>query len=168
MARYASGKDAWGFSDRSGFRYRLADMRVEWNGLKVGPDEYDPKHPQLTPPNVGPDPQALHNPRPDQRVEVAVEVLLNSNAFSSGTAGTATITVTQRSHGRSTSDTVRFRKVEALDGFTEAVLENSSGYSITVVDVNTYTFSASSGTATTGNVRGGGDNATAGPVTLEN
>ena len=168
MARYASGKDSWGYSDRSGFRYRLADMHVEWNGLKVGPDEYEPKHPQLTPPNVGPDPQALRDPRPDQRVEVPVEVLLDSNAFSSGASGSATITVTQRSHGRSTSDTVRFRKVEAFDGFTEAVLENASGYSITVVDVNTYTFSASSGTATTGNVHGGGDNATAGPVTLEN
>jgi hypothetical protein len=48
MARYASGKKAWGFSDRSGFRYRLSEMVVEWNGMKVGPDEYEPKHPQLT------------------------------------------------------------------------------------------------------------------------
>ena len=64
MARFASGKDAWGYSDRSGFRYRLVDMVTEWNGLKVGRDEYEPKHPQLSPISVGPDPQALHDPRP--------------------------------------------------------------------------------------------------------
>jgi len=64
MARFASGKDAWGYSDRSGFRYRLRDMVTEWNGSKVGPDEYEPKHPQLGPITVGPDPQALHDPRP--------------------------------------------------------------------------------------------------------
>ena len=49
MARFASGKDAWGYSDRSGFRYRLTDMVTEWNGLLVGRDEYEPKHPQLEP-----------------------------------------------------------------------------------------------------------------------
>ncbi len=63
---YASGKWAWGVSDRSGFRYRLRDMKKEWTGALVGPDEFDPKHPQLFPPRVGPDPQALRNPRPEQ------------------------------------------------------------------------------------------------------
>jgi hypothetical protein len=62
---FASGKWAWGLSDRSGFRYRLRDMKREWTGALVGPDEYDPKHPQLFPPKVGPDPQALRNPRPE-------------------------------------------------------------------------------------------------------
>jgi hypothetical protein len=62
---YATGKKAWGISDRSGVRYRLRDMRKEWTGALVGPDEYDPKHPQLYPPKVSPDPQALKNPRPD-------------------------------------------------------------------------------------------------------
>ena len=62
---YASEKNAWGISDRSGRRYRLREMKTEWSGAKVGPDEYDPKQPQLTPPNVGPDPQALQNPRPE-------------------------------------------------------------------------------------------------------
>tara|TARA_R110000787_G_scaffold30702_4_gene82183 strand:+ start:8930 stop:9235 length:306 start_codon:yes stop_codon:yes gene_type:complete len=65
MARFASGKHAWGISDRSGFRYRLREMKKEWNGLLVGPDEFETKHPQLTPPNVGADPQALRDPRPD-------------------------------------------------------------------------------------------------------
>ena len=64
MARYASGKKAWGFSERSGFRYRLSEMVVEWNGMKVGPDEYEPKHPQLTQTRTGADPEALFEPRP--------------------------------------------------------------------------------------------------------
>lgn len=63
---FASDKNAYGISDRSGFRYRLKEMRREWNGLLVGPDEYEPKHPQLEAPRPGPDPQALRNPRPDR------------------------------------------------------------------------------------------------------
>lgn len=66
MGRYAAGNKAYGISDRSGFRYRLRDMKKEWNGLLVGPDEFEPKHPQLEAPNVGADPQALRDPRPDQ------------------------------------------------------------------------------------------------------
>ncbi len=62
---YASGKNAWGISDRSGRRYRLREMKVEWTGAKVGPDEYEPKHPQLFPPKAYPDPHALRNPRPE-------------------------------------------------------------------------------------------------------
>ena len=165
MARYASGKKAYGYSDRSGFRYRLREMRKEWNGLKVGPDEYEPKHPQLEPNYPGPDPTALYEPRPDSRTEVSVENLLGLNPFLS-TASSASITVIEPSHGRSTSDTVRFRDAVGFDGFTATVLNNSSGYAITKVDDNTYTFTASSGTATTGGIRGGGGSVNAGPVTL--
>ena len=66
---FASGKKAFGISDRSGFRYRLRDMKREWNGALVGPDEFEAKHPQLFPPRIGPDPQALRNPRPDTGLE---------------------------------------------------------------------------------------------------
>lgn len=41
-------------------------MRKEWNGLLVGKDEWEEKHPQLQPLRVVPDPQALRNPRPEQ------------------------------------------------------------------------------------------------------
>jgi len=71
---YASGNKAWGISDRSGRRYRLRDMKKEWTGALVGPDEFDPKHPQLYPIKVGPDPQALRNPRPDQAEALQVYV----------------------------------------------------------------------------------------------
>ena len=71
---YASGKNAYGISDRSGFRYRLKEMKREWTGALVGPDEYEPKHPQLRPPKAGPDPQALRNPRPDKTEALTVYV----------------------------------------------------------------------------------------------
>ena len=165
MARYASEKHALGISDMSGRAYHLRDMRLEWNGFLVGKDEFEAKQPQLTPPKVLADPQALKISRPD-RTEPPVAVLLPFNSFKSGSSGSATITVTEPGHGRSTGDTVRFRDVEAFDGFTEAVIEGASGYSITKVDDDSYTFSASSGTATTGSVKGGGGFASAGPVTV--
>lgn len=71
---FASGKNSWGISDRSGFRYRLRDMKKEWTGALVGPDEYEEKHPQLYPPKAGPDPQALKDPRPDQAESLKVYV----------------------------------------------------------------------------------------------
>jgi hypothetical protein len=67
---YASGNNAWGISDRSGRRYRLREMKVEWTGAKVGPDEFEPKHPQLYPPKAYPDPQALRDPRPETGLSV--------------------------------------------------------------------------------------------------
>lgn len=166
MGRFASAKDTYGISDRSGFRYRLREMRKEWNGLLVGPDEYEEKHPQLDPPNVGPDPQAVQNARPD-RTEPAVEVILGKDPFTSGSADTATITVREPGHGRTTGNTVRFRKTVGFDGFTKTLLENSSGYEITVTTSDEYTVTITGDTATTGSQRGGGENATVGPVTVE-
>ena len=75
---YASGKNAYGISDRSGFRYKLNEMRREWTGALVGPDEYEPKHPQLQPPRAGPDPQALRNPRPDRTEPLKVVLMVDS------------------------------------------------------------------------------------------
>ena len=71
---YASGTNSYGISDRSGFRYKLKQMRREWTGALVGPDEYEPKHPQLRPPKAGSDPQALRNPRPDRTEPLKVYV----------------------------------------------------------------------------------------------
>ena len=36
---YASKKRAYGICDISGFRYRLKDMKMTWDGLLVGPDQ---------------------------------------------------------------------------------------------------------------------------------
>jgi len=100
MARYASGKYAYGLSDRSGFRYRLRDMKKEWNGLVVGPDEFEPKHPQLEAPRVSPDPQALRNPRPDRSEALSVYLYTNEvgqpivGPRALGKAGSVTVTTT--------------------------------------------------------------------------
>ena len=97
-----------------------------------------------------------------------VEQLLIVNPFLSSSSGSAVITVLEPDHARTTGDVVRFRKTEGFDGFSSTVLEKADGYTITVVDSGSYTFTASSGTATTGSQRGGDENATVGPVTLEN
>ena len=44
-------------------------MRKEWNGLLVGRDEWEEKHPQLQPLRAVPDPQALKDPRPEQNLD---------------------------------------------------------------------------------------------------
>ena len=64
MGKFATGKYALGISDRSGFVYKLNDMRKEWTGALVGPDEYEKKQPQLDPRKHVTDPQALRDPRP--------------------------------------------------------------------------------------------------------
>lgn len=173
MAKYASNKYAMGISDRSGVAYRQRDMRKEWTGMLVGKDEWEAKQPQLMVLKTPSEPQAIKDARPD-RTEPSVEVLLSKNGLTSSSSGSAVITVREPGHGRVTGDVVRFREVEGFDGFTGTVLESSSGYSITVVPgtVSTefqslfYTFSASSGTSTIGNVSGGGNFASAGPVSL--
>ncbi len=106
---YASGKNAWGISDRSGRRYRLREMKVEWTGAKVGPDEFEPKHPQLYPPKAYPDPQALRDPRPETQLpeQRAVQWGWNpvgfayipglsppDNLVAQGSVGTVTVVIT--------------------------------------------------------------------------
>ena len=68
MSKFATGKNSYGISDRSGFRYRLRDMKKEWNGLLVGSDEFEKKHPQLEPMKKRPDREALRNPRPESNL----------------------------------------------------------------------------------------------------
>ncbi len=165
MARFATGKYSYGISDRSGMRYRLNEMKLEWNGSLVGPDEFERKHPQLGPFQVPVDGQAVKNARP-ARTENDIERKLNPNPYLSSSSGSAVLTVTEVSHGRTTGDTVRFKKAKGFDGFSSSVLNKDEGYSITVVTSDTYTFTASSGTATVGNIFGGGNDATAGPVTV--
>jgi len=108
MSKYATGKWAYGISDRSGFRYRLKDMRKEWNGLLVGKDEWEAKHPQLEPLRVRPDPQALRNPRPEQNVASQNDIqwgwspvgfrddygLTPNNLIATGSVGSVTVTTT--------------------------------------------------------------------------
>ena len=54
----------------------------------------------------------------------------------------------------------------SFDGIVETNLNKTAGYTITVVDANTYTFTVSTDTATTGNITGGGFRSYAGPATI--
>jgi hypothetical protein len=165
MARFATGKNAYGISDRSGMRYKYRDLKKEWNGSLVGPDEFEAKHPQLGPFKTVADPEALRDSRPS-RIENPVEVLLPLNPFISASSGSGVITVREFGHGRTTGDTVRFRSVYGFDGFTKVVLEEAAGYTIVVVTTDSYTFTANGETATIGGIVGGGSRATAGPITV--
>ena len=72
MARFANGKYAFGFCDRTGFRYKLKDLVPQvkagrMTGLMVGRDVLDEDQPQIFLGRLGDyaDPQALQNARPD-------------------------------------------------------------------------------------------------------
>ena len=166
MSKYSSGRYAKRISDRSGLAFPYNEMVQEWNGSRVHVSEYEEKHPQLDPRPKKPDAEALRDARPE-RSEPAIEVLLELDPFKTGSSGSSTVTVTEKSHGRSASSTVRFRNVVSFDGITKSVMENSSGFTIaSVVDTNNYTITVSD-TATVGSIKGGGKIASAGPVTLE-
>ena len=107
MGKFASGKKAYAISDRSGFRYPYKVMRKEWNGLLVGPDEFDPKQPQLGPFRKVSDPQALQNARPETNLAVQRNIQWSfdpvggwadndysppNRLISTGSVGTVTVT----------------------------------------------------------------------------
>jgi hypothetical protein len=68
---FASGKKAFGFCDRCGFRVQLSAMKKltineKLTNLKVCPTCWEPDHPQLRIGRIDTsDPQALRDPRPD-------------------------------------------------------------------------------------------------------
>jgi len=65
MAKYARGKKSKAISDRSGLRIKYTELKTTWDGLRVSPEDWEPKHPQLTPAKNVIDATALFNPRPD-------------------------------------------------------------------------------------------------------
>ena len=69
MPRYAKGKRSFGMSDRGGHRVPYTQLKTTWDGLRVAPDEWEAKHPQLTPPKNVIDATALFKPRPSSDAE---------------------------------------------------------------------------------------------------
>lgn len=74
---YARGKKAFGFCDKTGFRYPLKDLIPEFRngvatGMLVGRDVWDADQPQnfLGRVNTN-DPQSLRNPRPDTSLDTS-------------------------------------------------------------------------------------------------
>jgi len=162
---YARGKYAKFISDRSGMEFPYNEMVVEWNGSRVHKSEFEAKAPQDHPHKYTADAEGLKFARPD-RVENVVATLLPRNPFRF-TASSATISVFEPEHGRSSSDTVRFRDVTGnLFGAAVTEIEDEDGYSITKTDDDFYTFTVSTAPGITGN--GGGGFSSAGPATLSN
>jgi len=185
---FAKGKYAKAISDRSGMEFPYNEMVKEWNGMFVHQSEYEAKQPQLEARHRGGDAQGLRNARP-ARSENEVARMLGPNPFETIAASSGIINVYEKSHGRSTSDTVRFRgpihtssdpdgfeNPVGFDGITGANLAKAAGYSITVGKrdssgnitntTNFYHFTVDTNTATTGSISGGGNSCSAGPATL--
>ena len=159
----SNGKYAQFISDRSGMAFPYKEMVVEWNGSRVHVSEFEPKQPQLEPKPTVADPHGLQFARP-ARVEPETESLLPGNPFNF-TSGSSLVTVTEPGHGRSTGNTVVFRNVDGSPGgLAYTVFENASGFSITVIDTNSYSFNCGSNATVT--EKSGGMFVTAGPVTL--
>jgi hypothetical protein len=55
----------WGICQRCGFKYRLNELRLEWSGLRVCNDDWDPRPDTMNAPTVFP--EGL--PRPDAAPE---------------------------------------------------------------------------------------------------
>ena len=104
----ARGKYSKAISDRSGMEFPYDQMMREWNGSLVHRSEFEPKHPQLEIRAKHGEEQGLMNARPD-RTENEVIAILGPNPFETISASSGIINVTEKSHGRSTGDTVRFR-----------------------------------------------------------
>ena len=184
----ARGKHSKAISDRSGMEFPYLEMVREWNGFLVHRSEFESKHPQLEISSKKGDDQGLADVRPD-RTESEVARPLGPNPFETIAASSGIINVFEKSHGRSTSDTVRFRgpiyttsdpdafqNPVGFDGVTGANLAKAAGYSITVGKrdssgniantENFYHFTVDTNTATTGGISGGGNSCSAGPATL--
>ena len=77
--KFATGQYALALCDRCGQQYDYISLRQEWNGLRVCPDCFEEKHPQLEPHPVPFEPEALRDPRPDRKEPV--EILVGQNTF---------------------------------------------------------------------------------------
>jgi len=186
---FAKGKYAKAISDRSGMAFPYNEMIREWNGMLVHQSEYEARHPQDEPKHYTVEGHGLNNARP-ARAESDTLAILGPDPFETISAGSGIINVYEKSHGRDTSDTVRFRgpiwtssdpdgfqNPVNFDGIAGSNIAKSAGYSITVGkrdssgDVTAtddfYYFTVDTSTATSGGVSGGGNNCTAGPATLE-
>jgi hypothetical protein len=71
---FSTGKYAKALCDRCGREYPYLSLLEEWTGFRVCDTCYEPKHPQLTPPQITMDPQALRDARPDRQESMDIFV----------------------------------------------------------------------------------------------
>jgi hypothetical protein len=115
MAKYAKGKYAFGFCDRTGFRYKLKNLVPQiragrMTGLMVGKNMLDKDQPQNFLGRLGDyaDPQAIRDPRPDRNLTAQRNIqwgwqpvgfqgdskLTPDNLLVTGSMGSVTVTIT--------------------------------------------------------------------------
>ena len=185
---FARGKYAKAISARSGMEFPYNEMVREWNGSFVHKSEHEPRHPQDEAKHYSIEGHGLRDARP-AREENEVSRMLDPNPFETIAASSGIINVYEKSHERSTDDTVRFRgpiwtssdsddyqDPTDFDGISGSNVSYSSGYSISVGKrdssgdiTNTndyYHFTVNTNTATSGGVSGGGNSCSAGPATI--
>ena len=110
MAKFAKGKYAFGFCDRTGFRYKLKDLVPQikagrMTGLMVGKNMLDKDQPQNFLGRLGDcaDPQAIRDPRPDLSQDISRQLFAfdpvgngdgggSGNIMAHGQVGTVTVT----------------------------------------------------------------------------
>ena len=140
---YAKGKHAFGFCDRTGFRYPLKDLVPEYrNGFKtgflVGRDIVDPDQPQnfLGRIKIN-DPQSLRNPRPDtallaSRAIVGFDPVGNPAVIATGSVGRVSVSISETDAnlitGVSATGAVGSATVSVADRFdsTSVTLDSTS------------------------------------------
>ena len=140
---YAKGKHAFGFCDRTGFRYPLKDLVPEYrNGVKtgflVGRDIVDPDQPQnfLGRIKIN-DPQSLRNPRPDtallaSRGIVGFNPVGNPAVIATGSVGRVSVSISETDAnlitGVSATGAVGSATVSVADRFdsTSVTLDSTS------------------------------------------
>lgn len=54
-----------GICDRCGFEFYLDQLRKEWTGLMVCPQDWDKRPPDTRPPRLGPEGVPVRNARPE-------------------------------------------------------------------------------------------------------
>jgi len=168
---YARGKYAFGFCDKTGFRYPLSDLVPEFkNGVKtgflVGRDVVDPDQPQNF---LGRlkifDPQSLQNPRPDtseseSRRLFGFNPVGNDSQFMTAKVGTVTVNTTGTSTTTLNVGSFTLTGQDASLGLFEilTVTGQSTGYgnkyyidgsqtpTLTLNEGNTYRLDQSDGT----------------------
>lgn len=70
----ATGKFSYGICDYCGQRYSYRDLKKNWRGFMVCPEDYEPKEPQIEPLRYRGDAIALADPRPDRTEPLTVVV----------------------------------------------------------------------------------------------
>jgi len=189
---YARGKYAFGFCDRTGFRYPLDQLVYEYKngvktGLRVGKDVADQDHPQNFLGRVKVfDPQALRDPRPDKFSDrsstinisgIDVPSAISSITVSGAVTSSSSISALSSSSALGSIAVYQLFAVTVVDdGGNKYFLDgsNQTGSAITLNEGSTYRFdqshSSNSGhplrfSTTSNGTHGGGSEYTTGVTT---